>query len=546
MTNNTRAAAHTDTAPPPTEGPGSVEANTSPTSEPAASATAVEASLPTHVDQPTVSEQHQSIAAEFVALKHSTQELARLFKRMSTAVAEGEQKIEKVTKLIENLGAFLVENEHVSAEDATVEPFKKTIHEPTATGPSKAQQSRQTTRPSSGRGGRRFYPKPYYPRKPNWVLKVLEPFGLEDVQALDQMELQETTLKCLAADGVEEAGYIEKRALKNVISGCDAILQIRDNRLENYAAYTLVDLLDHATPEVESVIVMNRLGAMSSKAFLKSVQRHIETANLKLSQHILPENVETDLEPLAKSTPNRPRLFICTPEMLEQLHTKRVIAPKAVQVMILFEAEHVLKVPSHVQIIKTTLDTMENCQVVLACHVATEDVLLSQDAFAFDAEKVIFSMDHATIHTARHYYYTDKSMTAALMTKAVDMSKKHTVVVICHGGSEAQTLKEQLSSRTHVYTATDLATTTGVISGLLLRANNESTMLSAKPHAGAKMVLNLSSTALTPERYLGMLASTMDLGEPCEVVTKVGSRAALEEIEALGVVFHEVPAAAAA
>ncbi|KAG9322660.1 hypothetical protein KVV02_007927 [Mortierella alpina] len=534
MTNNTRAAAHTDTAPPPTEDPGSVEANTSPTSEPAASATAVEASLPTHVDQPTGSEKHQSIAAEFVALKHSTQELARLFKRMSTAVAEGEQKIEKATKLIESLGVFLVENEHLSAEDATVEPFKKTIHEPTATGPSKAQQSRQTTRISSGRGGRRFYPKPYYPRKPNWVLKVLEPFGLEDVQALDQMELQETTLKCLAADGVEEAGYIEKRALKNVISGCDAILQIRDNRLENYAAYTLVDLLDHATPEVESVIVMNRLGAMSSKAFLKSVQRHIETANLKLSQHILPENVETDLEHLAKNTPNRPRLFICTPEMLEQLHTKCVIAPKAVQVMILFEAEHVLKVPSHVQIIKTTLDTMENCQVVLACHVATEDVLLSQDAFAFDAEKVIFSMDHATIHTARHYYYTDKSMTAALMTKAVDMSKKHTVVVICHGGSEAQTLKEQLSSRTHVYTAADLATTTGVISGLLLRANNESIMLSAKPHAGARMVLNLSSTALTPERYLGMLASTMDLGEPCEVVTKVESRAALEEIEALG------------
>ena len=38
----------------------------------------------------------------------------------------------------------------------------------------------------------------------------------------------------------------------------------------------------------------------------------------------------------------------------------------------------------------------------------------------------------------------------------------------------------------------------------------------------------------------------MALGEPCEVVSKVGSRAALEEVEALGVVFHEVPANAAA
>ncbi|KAF9952292.1 hypothetical protein BGZ72_006403 [Mortierella alpina] len=448
MTINTRTAAHTEQTPAPTEDPGSIEVKTSPLLESAASAPEGEGSAPTEVDRPTISEQHPSIAVEFVALKHTTQELARLFKRMSMALVEGEQKIEQATKLTESLGVFLAENEYVTADDAAVEEFKKTIHE--RAGPSKAQPSRQATKSSGGRGGRRFYPKPYFYRKPNWVLKVLEPFGLEDVQTMDQMDLQEATLKCLAANGVEEAGYIEKRALRKVIAGCDAILQIRDNRLENYAAYTFVDLLDHATPEVEGVIVMNRLGAMSSKAFLKSVQKHIETANLKLSQHIIPENVETDLGPLSKSTPNKPRLFICTPEMLERLHTKGVITPKAVQAMILFEAEHVLKVPSHVQIIKTTLDSMENCQVVLACHVATEDVLLSQDAFAFDAEKVVFSMDHANINTASHHYYTDKTMTAALINQAVDMSQKNTVVVICHGGFETKKLKEQLSSRTQV------------------------------------------------------------------------------------------------
>ncbi|KAF9576774.1 hypothetical protein EC968_003281 [Mortierella alpina] len=545
MSSNTNTAAHTEKAPDPASDPSSVETKTSPPPESAASAAALKESEPTNADQPTISAQHQSIAAEFVAMKHLTQELASLFKRMNTTLAEGEQKIEKMTTLTESLGVFLAENEYVSAEDATVEPFKKAIRE--HTGPSKAQQPRQMTKPSSGRGGRRFYPRSnFYPRKPNWVLKVPEPFGLEDVQALDEMDLQEATLKCLAADGVEEAGYIEKCALRKVISGCDTILQIRDGRLENYATYTFVDLLDHATPEVESVIVMNRLGALSSKAFLKAMQKHIEAAGLTLSQHIIPENVETDLEPLSKSTPNKPRLFICTPEMLERLHTKGVIRPKAVQAMILFEAEHVLKVPSHVQMIKTTLDVMKNCQVVLACHVATEDVLLSQEAFAFDEEKVIFSMDHANIHTARHSYYTDKAITSSLIDKAVDMSKKYTVVVICHGGVEVKKLKEQLLSLTRVCTVADLAATTEVNSGLLLRAHSENTTLHGKPHASTRMILNLSSTTLTAERYLELLAYNMDLGEPCEVVTKVGSRAALEEIEALGVVFHEVPAAVTA
>ncbi|KAF9967413.1 hypothetical protein BGZ70_009660 [Mortierella alpina] len=453
MSNSTRAATHTETAPAPdsTDDPAPVESKSSPPSELAANATAVEGSAPTNTDQPTTSEQHQSIAAEFLALKHSTQELAEIFKRASTALTEAEQKIEATAKLTENIGVFLAENEYLSKDDAIVEQFKETIQQHAS--PSKAQQSRQTAKPAV-RGGRRLYPKPYYfPRRPKWVLKVFEPFGLEDIQTLEEMDLQEATLKCLAADGVEDAGYIEKRVLRKIVSGSDSILQIRDKRLENYAAYAFVDILDHATPEMESVIVMNRLGAVSSRAFLKSMQKHIEAADLKLSQHIIPENVEADLEPLSKSTPNKPRLFICTPEMLERLFTKGVIRPKAVQTMILFEAEHVLKVPSHVQTIKNSLQTMGSCQVVLACHVATRDVLLAQDALAFDADKVIFSMDHANIHTARHFYYTDKSMTSTLMAQAVEMSKKHTVVVLCHGGSEAEKFKEQLSSRTQVVCA---------------------------------------------------------------------------------------------
>jgi len=547
MSSSTRTASHTETNTAPTSDAAPVESKATPPSEPAASAAAVDESAPTNSDQPTISEQHPSIAAEFVALKHSTQELAKLLKRMGTALAEGEQKIETVTRLTANLGVFLAENEYVSAEDATVEPFKKTNQQ--HAGSSKTQQSKQTAKPASGQGGQRPQPKPYsnpHPRRPKWVLKVLEPFGLEDIQTLEDMDLHEATLKCLAADGVGDAGFIEKRALRKVISGCDAILQIRGKRLEDYAAYTFVDIMDHATPEVESVIVVNRLEATSSQSFLKSVDRHIETAGLHLSKYVIPEDVEIDLEPLSKSIPNKARLFICTPEMLERLRTKGVLRPKAVQTMILFEAEHVLKVPSHVRTINKTLKIMENCQVVFACHFATEDVILAQDALDFDSDKVIFSMDHANIHTARHCYYTDKSMTTALMDQAVEMSKKHTVVVLCHGGSEAEKLKEQLSSRTQVYTVADLATTSGVEGGLVLRANNEFNMLHDKPHASARMILNLSLAPLTAWSYLEMLAFNMALGEPCEVVSKVGSRAALEEVEALGVVFHEVPANAAA
>ncbi len=172
MSNNTRTAAHTEKASAPAGDPAPVDAETLPPPEPTISAAAVEGSAPTNVDQPTISEQRHPIAIEFVELRHSTQELAKLFTRMSTVLSEGEQKIEKVLKLAENLGVSLVENEYVSAEDATMEELNKTIHE--HTGPSKAHQPKQTAKSTSGRGGRRFYPRPsIYPRKPNWVLKVM-------------------------------------------------------------------------------------------------------------------------------------------------------------------------------------------------------------------------------------------------------------------------------------------------------------------------------------------------------------------------------------
>ncbi|KAG0200405.1 hypothetical protein BGX28_006527 [Mortierella sp. GBA30] len=451
------------------------------------------ANVPDSLSSPSSSEQIK-VTEEYVKLKHTVEELEELMKRMETCVDENKQRVE-------SLGLFLTEKGLLSAEDVAKQETKKSSKIKPAKSAIKGNQQ-----------GKRFFSKSFVHHKPNWALK---------------------------------AGYIEKRVLSKLISGCDGLLQIRDNRLQNFAIYPFVDVFDQANSEIEGLIVMSRIDAMTSKSFLKKLENHIDLTKLKVSLHIIPEDKRTDLESLSRSIPHKFKLFICTPELLGRLKDEKVIKPQAVQVMVVYEAEYVFRMPSHLQTIKSVLDEMNNCQVVLACHTGTENVLLAQDALSFDSEKIVFSMDHVHINSANHCYYTDKALTETLLNQAIDKSKNNTVIVVCHDMTEVARLKDQLSSRVQPITSADLAGATGVVSGLLLIPQHTNWALEGKPHADVKMILNLAGTNLTPERYLDMLASYMDLGEPCEVVSKVGSRISLKSIEALGAVFSEITLATA-
>lgn len=382
----------------------------------------------------------------------------------------------------------------------------------------------------------RFPGRISYPRKPNWILKILDPHGLSPVDSLEEIEMASSTMKCLKDDDITELGYIEKNVLHKLIAGDDTVLQLRI-KLENYAVYPLIDLLDKPSPDLQLVIIMNRLDAQSSRLFLSSLQKHMDTAEAVADVRIIPLDKKLDLQPLLKSS-TKPTVFVTTPEMMDRLKNEGVIRSKSVLAMVVYEAEYVLRSPSNVDILRSALSDLEGCQVILACHDGTEDVLRSAEAFDFREEALIFSMDYTNVNFADHFYVTDSALVDAALDRAVKLSKTSLAVVMCHDGTEVNRLKDRFADSTEVITLAKAADST-LTSGLLITHQIGARVIQNKAHSSVKMIVNMSGWALAPDKYLEMLASYMDLGEQCEVVVKVGAQDALKSLEALGVSFKQ-------
>ncbi|KAG0353003.1 hypothetical protein BGZ54_002472, partial [Gamsiella multidivaricata] len=406
--------------------------------------------------------------------------------------------LQQVFQRVERLGTSMRDTEVVASEGTLTEPTRRSSLD--LPSPIRERNNRGSTR-SAGPRGRR-YARPFSSRKPNWTLKVLDPHGLEPVESLDKIEIKESTLKCLKEDGITEAGYIEKNILEKLSAGHDAILQIRGDKLEKLSIYPLVDLFEKAAPELQVLILMSRLDAMSSKSFLTSFQKYLDIADLKVAIHVVPQELSLDLGPLSKLTPNKPTVFVTTPKMMRRLRAENIIKPMFVQGMVVYEAEYVLRTPAHVDMIQSALNDFQICQVVLSTHDGTEDVVRAAEAFDFSEDAIVFSMDRIHIDNSKHFYYTDNALTEIALNHAVKVSKLKMAVVICHDQTEANKLRDEFAERTDAYTIAKMAESTELVGGLLFTSQVISSVFHSRLHNTVGMIMNLSGAYPFPGRYL--------------------------------------------
>ncbi|KAF8937874.1 hypothetical protein BGZ58_002023 [Dissophora ornata] len=348
-----------------------------------------------------------------------------------------------------------------------------------------------------------------------------------------------STVKCMNADSINTTGYLERHVLPKLVAGDDVLLQLRGNKLERYVMYPLIDLLDRGGLCV--LILVSRLEAQSSKNFMTSLSKYIEIAGLQIAVHAIPQDKNSDLDLTAKSTPNKPTIFLTTPEMVARMKTQNIIKPESILALVVYEAEYVLRTRTHIEAIRSALDEFESCQLILACRDGTEDVLRGANDFSFSEDALIFSMDSLSIHSADHYYLTENALVDAVLDRAVELSKGDaTVVVICRDAMETSRLKDVFAERTQILTTAKTAESNGIMSGLLVTPQIVSGILENRPHNTVRMIVNLSRVTSAPDRYLQMLASYMDLGERCVVISRVEAQDSLRSIEALGVSFEEI------
>ncbi|KAF9216850.1 ESCRT-II subunit protein snf8 [Podila verticillata] len=411
-------------------------------------------------------------------------------------------QVEQLGDMIENLE--LHENDHEKASTPRISILKKGDRN---RGPTLGRRASKF----SGGGGRTWKP---------FEVKITAHQNLDPVRSLDALDLKEATLKNLLHDGTHEL-HLSRAILGPLISGEDCILQLRGPLLDDYVTYTLIDIIDKAKPELCIVIIVTRLEIASTKRLLGTLAKKLEVGKLHANQFTIDRGYE--LGPLSKTTPIKPRIYVTTPDMLLKLKDANLLHPDHTHVMVVFEAEYVMRNSRQVQSIKSVLEEMKVTQAVLAVKEMTEDVMNATESLDFKADAVWFSMDHEHMTNATHYYFWRPLMEEAVLNRAAELSKEYPVVILGHDSADVARLKETLGSKAQVTPEAAVLGPNMLSHGIFVAHYGTRFSFVGKPRTGVRLLVSLSRSPLILERHLAVMATYMDVGESCNIVFKMNS-----------------------
>ncbi|KAG0098678.1 hypothetical protein BGZ93_010728 [Podila epicladia] len=375
------------------------------------------------------------------------------------------------------------------------------------------------------------------PWKP-MAVKVAAHRNLEIVPSLEVIDLQEATLRCLYHDGTHEL-FLSKSIMGPLIAGEDFLLQIRSPLLDDYVSYALVDIVsERAKPELCAVIIVTRLEIMSTKRLLSTLAKKFEVSKLHVNQYVIDKAY--DLGPLSTSTPNKPRIYVTTPDMLSKLKEANLLDPDHTHVMVIYEAEYVMRNPRMVQSVKSVLEKMKVAQAILAVREVTEDVLHATGTLDFKADAVLYSIDHEHMKNAKHFYFSEPSMEEVVLNRAAELSKEYPVVVLGNDTGDITRLKDIISTKAHLIPDTAVLGPDMLPHGMFVALYNVRISFVGKSQTGVRLIINLSLSPVTLERYLAMVATFMDVGETCNIVFKINSHADVPNIKAVATEVREI------
>ncbi|KAF9314820.1 hypothetical protein BG003_003761 [Podila horticola] len=370
------------------------------------------------------------------------------------------------------------------------------------------------------------------------VVKLIAHQNLQIVPSLDAIDLKEATLKCLYHDGTHEL-LLSKSIIKPLMSGEDFLLQLRGPLLDDYISYTLVDIVSgQAKPELSAVIVVTRLEIASTKRLLDILAKKLEVGKLHVNQYVIDKAY--DLGSLSKATSNKPRIYVTTPDMLPKLKEANLLDPDHTHIMVVFEAEYAMRNPRQVQSIKSVLEELKMAQAILAVREVTEDVLQATNTLDFKADAVVFSIDHEHMKNANHFYFSEPSMEDAVLNRAAELSKEHPVVVLGSDTGDTARLKELLGTKAQLTPDASILGPDTLPHGIFVAPYSARLSFVGKPRTGVRLMICLSQTPFTLDRYLATMATYMDMGESCNIVFKMNSHADVPNLKAVATEACEI------
>uniref|UniRef100_H3CPM8 RNA helicase n=2 Tax=Tetraodon nigroviridis TaxID=99883 RepID=H3CPM8_TETNG len=287
---------------------------------------------------------------------------------------------------------------------------------------------------------------PDHPENPAGpVLDGIDDNWNQSVDSFEDMKLDENLLRGVFAYGFEKPSFIQQRAIIPCIEGHDVIAQSQSGtgKTATYAI-SVLQRINTTIKETQAIIL----------APTRELAQQIQKVVLSLGDYmgvcchacVGGTSIRRDIDTMKSTSPH---IIVGTPGRVFDMLTRRVISARAIQMLVIDEADRMLGQGFKDQIYEIFHKLPTNVQLVLLSATMPAEVLEVTKKFMRDPKKILVKKEELTLEGIRQFYVNTEKEECKLETLC-DLYKTLAItqaVIFVNTRRKAEWLTQRLKSQ---------------------------------------------------------------------------------------------------
>ncbi|CAF96990.1 unnamed protein product, partial [Tetraodon nigroviridis] len=267
----------------------------------------------------------------------------------------------------------------------------------------------------------------------------------QTVDSFEDMKLDENLLRGVFAYGFEKPSFIQQRAIIPCIEGHDVIAQSQSGtgKTATYAI-SVLQRINTTIKETQAIIL----------APTRELAQQIQKVVLSLGDYmgvcchacVGGTSIRRDIDTMKSTSPH---IIVGTPGRVFDMLTRRVISARAIQMLVIDEADRMLGQGFKDQIYEIFHKLPTNVQLVLLSATMPAEVLEVTKNFMRDPKKILVKKEELTLEGIRQFYVNTEKEECKLETLC-DLYKTLAItqaVIFVNTRRKAEWLTQRLKSQ---------------------------------------------------------------------------------------------------
>lgn len=264
---------------------------------------------------------------------------------------------------------------------------------------------------------------------------------IQKFMSFDDMNLKDLLLRGIYAYGFEQPSAIQQLGIVPVISRKDCIIQAKSGTGKTGTfSIAMLQVVDESNPELQAIVISpTRELAKQTYRVLLTIGDYLGT---KIGLCTGGNNMKDD-EDYVKSA----QILVATPGRLLDISRRKIINTKNVKLLVIDEADEMLKIGFKNQIYDIYQITPQDTQTALYSATMPNEVLELTTKFMNNATKILLNQDDVSLDGLSQYYIlltNDDQKLLTILDLFETFTKVSQAMIFCSSKRRVDWLKNKL------------------------------------------------------------------------------------------------------